>query len=235
MRGFNAMAKERVLIIEPHSDDGVISIGGFLEKFRDRYEYHFCLITASDLNMHHAGLVTRQQRLDEYQAYVDFYNGTWFRGMESKELPIDEESKLDVFPRRDLVRYCEQAIQSCEPHILMVPGPSFHHDHTAVYEATIAATRPTARTIPRELYVLENPTYVHEIDPTSSFIPDTYVDLSEELLKKKLQCFRESFPSQVRENDNYLSEEGIKSWARYRGLEARTRYAEAIHTYLRVI
>ena len=229
------MDKKKVLIIEPHSDDGVIAIGGFLEKFRDIYEYHFCLLTASDLNLHHAGLVTRQQRLDEYQAYVDFYDGTWFKGVIDDDLPLDEECKLDLYPRGSLVKFCEQAIQSCEPDIILVQGPSFHHDHTAVYEATIAATRPTARICPAEIYVVENPTYVHAIDPSSTFVPDTYVSLTEELLEVKLRCFRESFPSQVREDDNYLSEEGIKSWARYRGLEARTKYAEALHTYLRIV
>ena len=29
------MKKKKILIIEPHSDDGVIAIGGFLEKFKD--------------------------------------------------------------------------------------------------------------------------------------------------------------------------------------------------------
>jgi len=228
------LEKKKVLIIEPHSDDGVIALGGFLEKFRDIYEYHFCLVTASDLNMHHIGLVGRQQRLDEYQAYVDYYNGTWFKGSSGNELPLDEEGSLDTYPRRLLVRYCEQAIQNCDPDIMMVQGPSFHHDHTAVYEAVIAATRPTARVIPSEMYIIENPTYVHAIDPSSTFIPDTYISLTEELLELKLKCFRECFPSQIREDSNYLSEEGIRSWARYRGLEARTIYAEAFHTYLRI-
>jgi len=229
------MKKKKVLIVEPHSDDGVIAIGGFLEKFRDEYEYHFCLLTASDLHMHHAGFVDRQKRLDEYQAYVEYYNGVWFKGISKDELPLDEESCLDTYPRKLLVKHCEQAIQSCEPDIIMVQGPSFHHDHTAVYEATIAATRPTARILPTEIYIVENPTYVHSIDPSSTFVPDTYISLTEELLQAKLNCFRECFPSQIRENSNYLSEKGIRDWARYRGMEARTEYAEALHTYLRIL
>ena len=53
----NEKTKKKVLIIEPHSDDGVIAIGGFLEKYREEYDYYFCLLTASDLNMHHVGKV----------------------------------------------------------------------------------------------------------------------------------------------------------------------------------
>ena len=229
------MKKKKILIIEPHSDDGVIAIGGFLEKFKDIYEYHFCLITASDLYMHHVGHVSRQQRLDEYKAYVDHFNGFWYQGNSVKELPLDQEANLDLFPRKTLVKYIENAIEGTNPDILMVQGPSFHHDHTAVYEATIAATRPTGRVLPAEIYVLENPTYVHSIDSSTTFNPDTYISLTEEQLDSKLRCFRECFPSQIRENENYLSDDGLRSWARYRGIEARTKYAEAIHSYLRVI
>lgn len=229
------MKKKKILIIEPHSDDGVIAIGGFLEKFKDIYEYHFCLITASDLNMHHVGHVSRQQRLDEYKAYVDHFNGFWYKGNSDNELPLDQEANLDLFPKKALVKHVEQAIESTNPNIIMVQGPSFHHDHTAVYEATIAATRPTGRFLPAEIYVLENPTYVHSIDASTTFNPDTYISLTDEQLESKLRCFRECFPSQIRENENYLSDDGLRSWARYRGIEARTKYAEAIHTYLRVI
>ena len=230
-----ANSKKRLLIIEPHSDDGVIAIGGFLEKYRDIYDYFFCLISASDLNMHHAGKVSRQQRLDEYQDYVNHFEATWIRDLDTDTLPLDEEGSLDSYPRKHLVRAIEKSIQFCMPDTLMVQGPSFHHDHTAVYEATIAATRPTARILPNEIFILENPTYVHSIDPSNTFIPDTYISLSEKELDLKLQCFKKCFPSQIREESNYLSEEGIKSWSRYRGLEARTQYAEALHTYLRIL
>lgn len=229
-------SKRRLLMIEPHSDDGVISAGGFMEKFRARYEYHFLLIVASNLPLHHNQILTREQRLDEFARYVNHFEGVWHRGTAcDHELPLDMDSLLDTYPRRQLVAQIEKVIDFVRPHVLMCSGPSFHHDHTAVYESVIAATRPTARYFPEEIYILENPTYVHATSPTSRFIPDTYVCLSEEDLKKKLDCFKEYFPSQIREGNNCLSIEGIRSWARYRGIEARTNYAEAFQTYSRII
>jgi LmbE family N-acetylglucosaminyl deacetylase len=68
------------------------------------------------------------------------------------------DSRLDLYPRKDLVRLIEEVIADVRPNVLMFSGPSFHHDHTAVYEAVIAATRPTARYFPDEMYILENPT-----------------------------------------------------------------------------
>lgn len=227
--------QKRLMIIEPHSDDGVISAGGFLEKFRDVYEYHFVLIVASDLPLHHNQFLTRDQRMAEYDTYVKHFGGIWHRGTDkSSELPLDRDAQLDIYPRRQLVSLIEKAIDAASPDVLLCSGPSFHHDHTAVYDAMIAATRPTARFFPKEIYILENPTYVHAVNPMNRFQPDTYVSLSEEELARKLECFRTCFPSQIRENTNYLSADGIRSWARYRGMEARCEYAEAFQTYLRI-
>ncbi len=228
--------KKRLLIIEPHSDDGIISAGGFLEKYRDHYDYHFVLVVASDLPLHHNQYLTRDQRLAEFEAYVRHFSGSWVPGSDKDiELPLDLDARLDVLPRRQLVALLEDAIEKVKPDVLLCSGPSFHHDHTAVYEAMIAATRPTARFCPNNIFILENPTYVHAVNPMSRFQPDTYVSLSEEDLADKLECFRTCFPSQMRVGKNYLSEEGIRSWARYRGIEARCEYAEAFQTYLRVI
>jgi hypothetical protein len=104
-----------------------------------------------------------------------------------------------------------------------------------VYEATIAATRPTARFLPSEIYIMENPTYVHSLGPQTDMKPDLYVSLTEGEMQKKLDCFRSCFPTQIRDSINYLSEDGIRTWARYRGIEARCLYAEALKTYIRII
>jgi hypothetical protein len=99
----------------------------------------------------------------------------------------------------------------------------------------VAATRPTARFFPREIYIMENPTYVHSLGPQTDFKPDLYVSLTEAQMQQKLDCFRTCFPSQIRKSENYLSDNGIRSWARYRGIEARCQYAEALNTFIRVI
>jgi LmbE family N-acetylglucosaminyl deacetylase len=226
--------KKQCLIIEPHSDDGAISIGGFLEKYRNIYDYSFLLVVASDLQLRHSGLLTREQRLEEFQSYVSHFNGKWLMPeIDGLTLPLDSDSLLDVFPRKNLVALLELAVEDSKPDVLMVTGPSFHHDHTAVYEATIAALRPTARFLPQEVYILENPTYVHSGNPLTKFTPDTYVSLDEKEILLKIENFRKFFPSQVRHESNYLSPEGLKAWARYRGIESRTMYAEAFTTFFK--
>jgi LmbE family N-acetylglucosaminyl deacetylase len=226
--------KPGLLVIEPHADDGLISIGGFLEKNRHLYDYAFFLVLASDLHMHHQGTVSRETRVNEFQTYVEYFDGTMVQvTVDEDSYPIDFDSQLDTYPKRKLVRAIEKAIEIVQPQVLMVTGPSFHHDHTLVYEATIAALRPTSRYLPKEVYFLENPTYVHSGNPMGRFVPDTFIELSEDLLRTKTELLHQLFPSQIRSDTNYLSPNGIIDWARYRGLEARCEFAEALQTFYR--
>ncbi len=224
------MAKKKVLVIEAHSDDSCISISGYLEKYKKELEINFVLCCASDLDLHHYGLVTRDQRLNEYKDYVNYFKGNWIT---NKYLPFDNESRLDLIPKRDLVSQIESAIALVKPDILFCQGPSFHHDHTIVYEAMVAATRPTARYYPKEILIMENPTYVHSLGPQTDFKPNYYISLTKDQLNIKLELFKKFFPSQIREDKNYLSHAGIKKWASYRGIEARCEYAEALNIFIK--
>lgn len=227
------MAKKKILIVEAHSDDSCISIGGFLERFKQEFEYHFFLTAVSSLTLHHKGLISRDERIKEYEHFIKTFDGNWHY---FDEIPFDFDSKLDRVARRDIVTAIEKVIGNVQPEILICQGPSFHHDHTIVYEATIAATRPTAVFCPPEIYVMENPTYVHSIGPSTDFKPDFYCRLTTEEIELKLKRFQESFPSQIRDGKkNYLSLEGIRSLARYRGIEAGCEYAEALRTYIRIV
>ncbi len=227
------MTKKKILIVEAHSDDSCISIGGFLERFKEEYEYHFFLTAVSSINLHHVGIVSKEDRIKEYENFISSFNGVWHH---NEQVPFDFDSTLDRIARREIVTAIEQVIGQVEPNILICQGPSFHHDHTIVYEATIAATRPTACFCPPEIYVMENPTYVHSIGPSTDFKPDLYFKLTPDQIDHKLERFRKCFPSQVRNcKKNNLSLEGIRSLARYRGIEAGCEYAEALRTYIRII
>lgn len=225
--------KKKLLIVEAHSDDSCISVGGFLERFKQEYEYHFFLTAVSSINLHHIGLVSKTDRIKEYEKFIGAFNGIWHH---SDGIPFDFDSRLDKVPKCEIVVAIENVIGNVKPDVLICQGPSFHHDHTIVYEATIAATRPTALFYPPEIYVMENPTYVHSIGPSTDFKPNFYCKLSAEEVQQKLDRFEEFFPSQIREgHKNYLSLEGIRSLAKYRGIEAGCEYAEALRTYIRIV
>ena len=215
---------KKILVIEPHSDDSAIAAGGYLRRLSEANEINFVLISASDKHLHHAGLVSRNTRLEEYASYIARLRGHW---VQSPTLPLDADSKLDLVGKSVLVASIEEQIESVRPDILFVQGPSFHHDHSLTYEATIAALRPTARYFPNKVVVMENSTYGNSSLTGETFRPNFYVPLSESEIDQKLQMFVECFPSQNRPRENSLSPSGLKAWSRYRGLEIQREFAEA--------
>lgn len=222
---------KRLLVIEAHSDDSAIGAYGLIQKLiGEGYEAHFMAVAMSDLDMMHCGHVSAKQRMSEYETYVERMGGQIVEGF----TPFDAESRMDTVPRRDVVSALERSIYSVRPDLLICQAPSFHHDHSIVYEATIAALRPTVRFHPDEVLLMENPTYVHSVGPSTDFKPTTYCVLSEQAMTEKIDCFLSCFPSQLRSRENCLSPAGIRSWAKYRALECYAgEYAEAFVSYLR--
>lgn len=223
---------KKLLVIEAHSDDSALGAQGLIRKLvRQGYEAYFVVIAVSDTTFHHCGLVTAEQRRVEYRNYVDYMGGVWL----NDDFPVDQEARLDMFERRLLVSKIEKIIRSVDPELLICQAPSFHQDHTATYEATIAAIRPTVKQCPREILLMENSTYVHSLGPSTDFKPTTYCELSEEDMEEKINCFVKCFPTQVRpDKDNCLSPEGMRALAKYRAFECRSEhYAEAFMTFMR--
>jgi LmbE family N-acetylglucosaminyl deacetylase len=228
-------SKKRLLVIEAHSDDSMLFAGGFLEKYRNDYRYLFVLVTASSLTLNHMGFISREQRILDYRKYVNIMGGTLIGGTDVEELPLDMESRLDEYPKSKLVSIIETIIKEMEPNVILSQGPSYHHDHTAVWEAVVAATRPTMSYYPENIYIIDNPSYIHSLGPHTDMKPTVYVKLSEELFERKLEIYRTCFPIQAAAKDSYISEEGLRRWARYRGVEARCEYAEAMGLYSKII
>lgn len=230
------MKKRKILVIEPHSDDSMISGSGYLEKNKKNFEFHFLLMAASTTDFLHAkNNIHVNTRLEEYENYTKHFKGKWHKKSGDFDLPLNEDCTLDLYPKKNLVKIIETIILNIRPHIILLCGPSFHHDHTAVYEASIAALRPTINYCPEEILVAENPTYMHSKNPYNEFIPNYFISMNEKEIEKKINNFKLLFPSQLRKTGNVLSPEGIKAWARYRGIEARCKYAEAFYQYFRKI
>jgi LmbE family N-acetylglucosaminyl deacetylase len=183
--------KKKLLIIEPHSDDAMFAAGGYFLKLKqsNNYDFYFALVNASDITMNHA-TVTRDQRIAEYQNYVDYFGGTFLRPeIDEYQLPIDFDSKLDTFPIAKLIKFVETMINQVKPDVLMTMAPSFHQDHRVLYEAVIAAIRPTFHYSPSEILLMENPTYIHQLYPNMYSI-NNYVRLDESLVDQKIELIK---------------------------------------------
>ena len=160
--------KKKCLIIETHSDDSCISAYGFLNKFKNEYDYYFVLMTASSIKLVAARkIVDREQRIQEYLDYVVHFNGTFL----CKEYcpinisPFDADTKLNQVARGEIVYMIESALDYVKPDLMLVTGKSSHTDHVVTYEAAMSALRPCSIWKPKQVLIMENAINI-KTDPT---------------------------------------------------------------------
>lgn len=117
---------------------------------------------------------------------------------------------------RDLVQKIEGVVAATKPDFVYVHHPEdTHHDHRALSQASI----PACRSVRNVLY--------YEGPSTLSFNPCVFVDIGA-MLQAKLACL-EAHASQVMQTtvQDMSIVDLARSAAHFRGIQGRTKYAEA--------
>jgi LmbE family N-acetylglucosaminyl deacetylase len=204
------------MVLAPHADDESLGCGGLLSRFRSSFEARgephtsLVLCSNSDVTVHHGlshRFVAATERRKEFEAVAwQLAASTCFLTFKTRHLR-DEPSLL--------VQTLEHVIEGERPSVLLIPGPSFHEDHTAVYRAAVAALRPRHCRSVRLVLAYETPYYAWAAQG-DTFVPDVFVRLSTaELEAKKRLC---AFYTSQR-LDTPDGQEAVERLARRRGAE----------------
>lgn len=219
---------KQILVISPHADDESYGVGGtILKRVAAGDKVHILIMTASDIKFEHTGgrIVTADTRVREAKAAAAVLGASVSFGL------LGHESRLDTIPLRDLVNVIEAIQDKKKADVWYVPGQSWHQDHRAVFEASIAACRPTRENLPKEVYRYEIPTYSWNVRE-HAMIPNVFEDVTQFIDKKIRAC--KSHGSQLRPKNKMLGLMRLKEWARMRGFESHCGFAEAFET-IRII
>lgn len=201
-------------------------MGGTIAKLLAMKAEVFCLVAVcGDLNFEHSGtVITREERVAEFEQVKALM------GCDGIVLPFQEETRMDQVPIAEVVAAIERVQDEFQAHTWYMIGPSFHQDHRVVFEAAMAAARPTRKLWPREIYRYELPTYSG--NPREwTFIPHVYEDISL-YLETKLAASA-LYKSQIRP-EGMLSLDAIRRFAQTRGFESRCDAAECFEV-IRII
>lgn len=103
-----------------------------------------------------------------------------------------------------------------------------NHDHRVMAEASLIAARPKPDCSVNELYYFEIPSSTdwsfYKLEPV--FQPNTYVELSEELVKLKASALSK-YETETYQFPDARSVEAMTTLAKYRGYQVGYPYAEA--------
>ncbi len=142
------------------------------------------------------------------------------------------DERFDSKPILDWIKLIEEKIAQVKPRIVFTHYLyDLNRDHQIIAEATQVACRPQSGV--EELYSFE--IYGSTDYGTETFRPDTYISLTEEDISAKILAMRNQYPAELLEIPHPRSEGGIRTLARYRGMQIHQSYAEAFVTVRRII
>lgn len=214
--------KQSALVIAPHPDDEVLGVGGTIAALAQQGWEVIVLIATKAIEEMFDKSFIEQGRQEAQEAH--------------KILGVSETIFFDQFPAAlldtvkhiDVNRAIAQCVQEKRPDILFLPFlGDIHLDHQKLFLSGMVASRPNGSYVPRKIYAYETLSETNWNAPylTPSFIPNTFIDISE-TIDLKLKAMH-AFQSQTKTFPNERSLEALEALAKLRGATVHINAAEA--------
>ncbi len=216
--------KNNILVIAPHPDDEVLGCGGTIKKFTELGNCVYVLVVtrgAPKIYSEEKILNVRSEALKAHQIL----------GVKDTKFLDFHAPELDITSRAEISKAINEHIRIWSITDLYIPHRGdIHHDHRAVYEASLVAARPVGDYSVLNIYSYETLSETEWAPPfgDDAFIPTHFINI-EKQLNFKLEAMK-CFKSQVREFPSTRSLETIEALAKLRGATVGFQRAEAFMT-----
>lgn len=215
------MSGQRVLVVAPHSDDECLGAGGAIAKLADAGAEIAVLTVCSELPPLFPeslrDLAHKQSR--EAHAILGVTH-SWFL-----DLPAVEVSQGSI---ATLNRGVQDAVDSFEPTIALIPFPDRHVDHKAAFDAAMVATRPVRKGVAVELvamYEVISETYFNAPGAEPTFSPNWTVDI-ESSIDRKIDAFK-AMSCREMHHPGPRSPDALRALAVFRGSQSSFAFGES--------
>ncbi|MBM7560898.1 PIG-L deacetylase family protein [Fusibacter tunisiensis] len=211
----------KVLVVAPHADDEVLGVGGTIAKYVDEgHEVYVCVMTTGHPSMFPQEVLDKlRNEAIEAHKFLGI-NQTYFL-----DLPA---VMLSEVPKHEVNKKINGVIDEVQPDVVFIPHfGDMHLDHYIVSQAAMVGVRPIKNHRILEVYSYETLSETEWNIPhvTNVFMPNTYIDITGYLDKKKTAM--EHFTTQLTEFPHPRSIEAIVSLAKLRGSTIGVKAAEA--------
>lgn len=199
----------RVLVLAPHTDDAELGCGGtiarMLEKGVDLWVAAFSTARAS-----------LPAGADPDTLKVEFENAMSILGIpDERVLVYDYVVRELSYSRQEVLEELVKLRKDLDPEMVLIPsGSDLHQDHQVLHNEGLRAFKEIT------LWGYELP-WNHITFPAQAF-----VTLEERHLEAKWEALQ-AYESQLEKERRYFERDFIVGLARVRGVQVRSRYAEA--------
>lgn len=212
---------QKILIIVSHSDDEILGVGGtILKHVKNGDEVNVLILsegeTSKDKN------INIKKRKNQAQKAAQFLG--------IKELFLEKlpDNQFDSLPLLKIVKITEQYLNKIRPTLIYTHHPyDLNIDHKLTFQAVVTACRPQPRYFVKKILTFEilSSTEWQVKDKKRQFYPTVYNDITE-FIDKKIEAL-EIYKEEIRQYPHPRSKEGVRTLAKYRGMEVGYNYAEA--------
>lgn len=212
---------KKILIVAPHPDDEILGCGGTMLKHIEACdEVYVCIVTHATPPIYKEGA----------SAAIQESARKCHRWMGVKETIFLNfpTVMLETVDRYKINNAINTIVQDKEIDILYIPHyGDMQKDHQIVAEACMVAARPKYKHRVQKVYGYETMSETAWNTPNvqNEFIPNSFVDISEYLGKKKEAL--QFYDSQLSPFPDARSIESIEALAHYRGALMHMKAAEA--------
>lgn len=204
----------KILAIGAHGDDIELSSGGTLARFVQKKHQVFCLVTSSSNYTSYNGEILRT----EQEAKTETINGLKTLGIKENNIILLNYPTKKVPYNNAIIEQINVYIDKIKPDLIITYclNAESHQDHLNTVKSVLSAAR-----YQNNIWMFE-PIYPSKLS-NITFKPIIYVDISS-TIDLKIKALK-AHVSQYKKYPHW--KDLILSLARVRGIEIKTRYAEA--------
>jgi N-acetylglucosamine malate deacetylase 1 len=212
----------KVLVLATHPDDEVLGCGGTLLKHKSNNdEIHWLIVTdiKESEGFDKSSVERREKEIDKVNRLFNFDSVS--------KLGLST-AKIDEYSMSSLIKKISSVINKIKPQIIYLPFKGdIHSDHKQVFDAAHSCTKSFRYPFIKKVYMMEtlSETEFSLSTKDDSFIPNTFVDISD-YMDKKIEAMK-IYSGEMGSHPFPRSETNIKALATYRGATAGYEYAES--------
>ncbi|MEY4458806.1 MAG: hypothetical protein RIT38_11 [Bacteroidota bacterium] len=217
----------KALIIAAHPDDDILGCAGVMSKYKGITEFRVIFIAeGSSCRFENNEINSDKVKMVVEERNSFGVNALKLLGVSNFKFYNLACGRLDQIPILDINKIIEKEINEFGPDTIFTHSfDDTNNDHIIVHRATQIATRPGSK-------VFVNNVYAYEVLSSSewrfthTFSPNFFESLSELDVINKWLALKE-YNSEIKEFPYPRSQDGIKTLAKYRGMQSNCVYAEA--------